>query len=209
MTILAIYNHPVETLGVFKKFLSNVKEVMGEEVKGNEKFDSLIIMGGPMGVYESDRYPFLNLEMELIRKAYRENRRVLGVCLGSQLIAEALGGKVIKGGFGQEIGIQKIKLLGDLKEFMKSDELTVFQWHGDTFSLPSNAELLGYSRNYFQAFRIGRVLALQFHIEVNSEMVKEWIKTYGGDDRIIDEVRKHEKELESNAEKIIKYWLQF
>ena len=89
MNILAVYNHPIETLGTLKRFLPKVKEVMGEELKGDENFDSLIIMGGPMGVYESDKYSFLLTEMQLIKKAYSENKRVLGVCLGSQLIAEA------------------------------------------------------------------------------------------------------------------------
>lgn len=68
--------------------------------------------------------------MQLIRQAYYQNKRVLGVCLGSQLIAEALGGKVIKGPHGQEIGIQKVKLLGNLKEFMKMKKLLYFNGTG-------------------------------------------------------------------------------
>jgi GMP synthase-like glutamine amidotransferase len=207
MYVLAVYNHPVETLGNFKKFLQIKKEIMAEELKGDEKFDALIIMGGPMSVYESDKYHFLNTEMQLIRQAYYQNKRVLGVCLGSQLIAEALVGKVIKGPHGQEIGIQKVKLLGDLKEFMKNGEITVFQWHGDTFSLPIDAELLAYNRNYFQAFKTKRILGVQFHTEVDAKMIEDWIRIYGGDKRLIDEVRRAEDELERNSEKIIKYWL--
>ncbi|AWR96276.1 GMP synthase [Acidianus sulfidivorans JP7] len=205
--ILAIYNHPVETLGSFKKFLK-AKEIMAEELKGDEDFDALIIMGGPMGVYERDKYTFLNIEMDLVRKSYNAHKRVLGVCLGSQIIAEALGGKVIKGGFGQELGIQKIKLLNNLKEFMKSDEFTVFQWHGDTFSLPPNAELLGYSNKYFQAFKVDKILALQFHAEVSSEIISKWVEVYGEDKKVAEETKNYDKILESNAEKIIKYWLQ-
>ncbi|MEM0016760.1 MAG: type 1 glutamine amidotransferase [Saccharolobus sp.] len=207
MNILAVYNHPIETLGTLKRFLPKVKEVMGEELKGDENFDSLIIMGGPMGVYESDKYSFLLTEMQLIKKAYSENKRVLGVCLGSQLIAEALGGKVIKGPHGPEIGIQTVKLLGDFKEFMGSKELTVFQYHGDTFSLPKEAELLAYNENYFQAFKVNRILGVQFHLEVNSEIVNNWVRVYGGDSKIVEEIKKYEKELENNAEKLVKYWL--
>ncbi len=144
----------METLGTLKKFLPRVKEIMAEELKGDEQFDALIIMGGPMGVYERDKYHFLNVEMELVKNAYKQNKRVLGICLGSQLIAEALGGKVIKGGFGQEIGVQKVRLLGELKDFMSSEKLLVFQWHGDTFLLPENGVLLGYSNKYFQVFII-------------------------------------------------------
>ncbi|MCH4814716.1 MAG: type 1 glutamine amidotransferase [Saccharolobus sp.] len=208
MKILAVYNHPVETLGTLKKFLPRVNEIMAEELKGNEQFDALIIMGGPIGVYERDKYHFLNVEMDLIKKAYKENKRILGVCLGSQLIAEALGGKVIKGGFGQEIGIQKVKLLGELKDFTSKDELSVFQWHGDTFSLPQDAVLLAYSNNYFQAFKVKRALGVQFHLEVNSEMVSQWVKLYGGDESVANYVKRFEGELEANAFKLIQYWMQ-
>ncbi|QGA54059.1 GMP synthase [Sulfolobus sp. E5-1-F] len=208
MRILAVYNHPVETLGTLKKFLPHVEEIMAEELKGDEQFDALIIMGGPMGVYERDKYHFLNVEMELIKKAYRLDKRVLGVCLGSQLIAETLGGKVIKGGFGQEIGVQKVRLLGDLKDFMGTDELLVFQWHGDTFSLPDDAVLLSYSNKYFQAFRLKRTLGVQFHVEINSEMISKWVKLYGGNESIVDDVKKFESELENSASKLIKYWMQ-
>ncbi|MCY0858829.1 MAG: type 1 glutamine amidotransferase [Sulfolobaceae archaeon] len=207
MKFLAVYNHPVETLGRLKRHLSDVKEVHAEELKGNEEFDSLIIMGGPMGVYESDRYPFLKTEMELVRRAYKENKRVLGICLGSQIIAEALGGKVVKGQFGSELGISRVKLVGELREYLGKDEITVFQWHGDTFSLPPNARLLAYSEKYFQAFRINRILALQFHVEVDSEMVKNWLRVYGGDERLAEEVKDNEKELKNNLDSILKYWL--
>lgn len=74
----------METLGTLKKFLPRVKEIMAEELKGDEQFEALIIMGGPMGVYERDKYHFLNVEMELVKNAYKQNKRVLGICLGSQ-----------------------------------------------------------------------------------------------------------------------------
>lgn len=207
MHILVIYNHPIETLGIFKKYFNNVKENYAEELKGDEKFDALIIMGGPMGVYESDKYPYLKVEMELIKKAYKENKKILGICLGSQLIAEALGGKVIKGPFGSEIGVQKVKLIDEFKNYFGKDELIVFQWHGDTFSLPPNAKLLAYSEKYFQAFRLGKILGLQFHVEVDSKIVKEWLSNYGGDTHLIEEVKNNEKEFEINTEIIVKYWL--
>jgi GMP synthase-like glutamine amidotransferase len=208
MDILAVYNHPLETLGFLKKFLKVTKEIEAKDLNGNESFDALIIMGGPMGVYEHDKYPFLRKEMELIRKAYEENKRVLGICLGSQLIAEALGGSVVKGSFGMEIGIQRVILLDELKEYFRKEELTVFQWHSDTFSLPHGAKLLAYSNNYFQAFRINKILGIQFHVEVNSEMVQDWINSYGGESEIVDEVKKLEKEFEKSTETIVNYWLK-
>jgi GMP synthase-like glutamine amidotransferase len=208
MDILAVYNHPLETLGFLKKFLKVAKEIEAKDLNGNESFDALIIMGGPMGVYEKDKYPFLRKEMELIRKAYEENKRVLGICLGSQLIAEALGGRVVKGSFGKETGIQKVILLDELKEYFGKKELIVFQWHSDTFSLPYGAKLLAYSNKYFQAFRINKILGIQFHVEVNSEIVQDWINSYGGESELVDEVKKLEKEFEKSTETIVNYWLK-
>jgi len=92
---LSIINYPIEGLGSIKEILEdkgyNVKEVLATQLSGNEDFDGLIIMGGPMGVYEADKYPFLKVEMELIRKAVSENKPVLGICLGSQLLSAFSG----------------------------------------------------------------------------------------------------------------------
>jgi GMP synthase-like glutamine amidotransferase len=207
MKILAIYNHFAETLGTLKQFLKDVEEEHAENIKGDEEFDALIIMGGPMGVYEADKYPFLAREMELIKRAYKQRKRILGICLGSQLIAETLGGKVMKGQFGCELGLQKVKLLDEMKEFFGKEELDVFQYHCDTFTLPPNSKLLAYSEKYYQAFRIERILALQFHIEVDSDMVKRWSEVYGLDIKFVEEVKRYENELKKKAESMINYWL--
>ena len=208
---LGVINYPIEGLGSIKEILEEkgykVKEVLATQLSGNENFDGLIIMGGPMGVYEADKYPFLKVEMELIRKAVSENKPVLGICLGSQLLSASLGGIVKKGNFGEEIGIYTIKTVNDFK--FLGDEIKVFQWHGDTFTLPSNATLLAYNEKYFQAFKVKKALGLQFHVEINSKMVSEWIKEYGGDTRLIEEVKENEDELKKNAEKILSYFLSF
>lgn len=206
---LAVINYPIEGLGSIKEILEDkgykVKEVLAIQLSGNEDFDGLIIMGGPIGVYEADKYAFLKVEMELIRKAVSENKPVLGICLGSQLLSASLGGIVKKGNFGEEIGIYTVKTVNDFK--FLGDEIKVFQWHGDTFTLPSNATLLAYNEKYFQAFKVKKALGLQFHVEINSKMVSEWIKEYGGDTKLIEEVKERESELRENAEKILSYFL--
>jgi GMP synthase (glutamine-hydrolysing) len=141
----------------------------------------LIVMGGPMGVYEADRYPFLAAEMNLIRSAAHAGLPVLGICLGSQLIAGALGALVYPGG-RKEIGWFPV-------EVVTKDNLTsglparfmAFHWHGDTFELPAGATRLFRSDLYEnQGFRWGaNVLAIQFHFEITAAMVDDWLADGG------------------------------
>jgi len=139
-------------------------------------YRALVFMGGPMSV--NDDLPYLRSEMEFIRQAMARRQPVLGVCLGAQLVARALGGAVRRNG-AREIGWYPLTFTpaaaGDLLFDGLSAE-TVFHWHGETFDLPPGAELLassGLCRN--QAFRIGpRVHALQFHLEVTPEMIADW-----------------------------------
>ncbi len=148
-----------------------------EEVKfpSTAEFDFLIIMGGSMSANEEDKFSWLKEEKRFISEAINANKKVLGICLGSQLIAEALGAKVYVHTH-KEIGWwlikkveKKIVLLKDLP-----DEFLTFHWHSDTFDLPQNATALFYSdacKN--QAFSFSRnVLALQFHIEATTQLIE-------------------------------------
>jgi GMP synthase (glutamine-hydrolysing) len=123
----------------------------------------LIVMGGPMGVYEETQYPWLAVEKELIRGAIAANKPVLGICLGAQLIAAALGAKVYPNR-EKEIGWYPVTF----HEPLAPSPGTVFHWHGDTFDLPAGATRLAETpvcKN--QAYRVGdRVYGLQFHFEV-------------------------------------------
>ena len=145
------------------------------------EFDWLIVMGGPMGVYDEAIYPWLKKEKEFIRRAIERGKTIVGICLGSQLIAEVLGAKVYPNK-QKEIGwfdIQKT-------EFAKSqplleqieEQFTVFHWHGDTFDLPTDSERLFSSAVCLnQAFLYKKkVLGLQFHFEVTSHTLKEMIE---------------------------------
>jgi len=142
--------------------------------------DGLVILGGPMGVYDSDKTPHLAVETKLIESAVKKNLPVLGICLGSQLIADALGARVYPSGV-KEIGWYDLASTDRAKDDPLLRHLNriekVFQWHGDTFDLPSGAVHLAASPLCaHQAFRYGgNVYALQFHLEVDETMIDAWL----------------------------------
>ena len=142
-------------------------------------YSGIIILGGPMSVY--DNYIYLKNEQKLIKKAVEMNIPTLGICLGSQLIAEAMGGKVYPGNL-KEIGWHDIEITEngsrDIFNGITTLKNTVFQWHGDTFELPESAIILAKSDTYVQAFRIKTAIGIQFHIEVDESMIDEWIRVY-------------------------------
>lgn len=140
----------------------------------------LIVMGGPMNADEVDRFPFLGEEVRWLRQAVDAGLPVLGVCLGSQLLAKALGSRVYANGI-KEIGWYEIELLPAAATdplFQKIPQpTTVFQWHGDTFDLPAGAVQLARSTQCEnQAFRFGQhAFGLQFHIEITDEIINDWL----------------------------------
>ncbi len=179
MKIAAIKNHPAEGLGYIEQIL-NDKGIEFEYIEAYKEMkevdcDAIIILGGPMGVYEADKYPFLKREMEYIRKTFRE-KPILGICLGAQLIAAALGAKVYP--FVKEVGWRKVVRVSKHEVFDGlPDELEVFQWHGDTFDLPEGARLIYAGdevRN--QAFVLERAVAIQFHLEMTLELIRDWLE---------------------------------
>lgn len=197
LSVLIIKNIISEGPGTIGDFLrkedipfSIVELGSGEVPPPLEDFDILVIMGGPMGVYEMDKYPHLMIGSRLIREAINRNIRILGICLGAQMIAYCLGAEVYTGP-EKEIGWYHIELTGDglrdhymrrlaihprVGDFWK--KFKVFQWHGDTFDLPLGAVLLASSELYKnQAFRYGnKVYGFQFHIEVTKDMLLEWFE---------------------------------
>jgi len=143
----------------------------------------LVFMGGGMNV--TDPIQWIEDEKILIKEAIDANLPVMGICLGAQLIAAALGAQITHGP-GMEIGWHPItkspENLSNPWTLDLSDPVTVFHWHADTFSIPPGATPLLHSdcrKN--QAFAIGNSLALQFHPEMTIEMVKEWVQLFGSD----------------------------
>ncbi|MEM3064483.1 MAG: type 1 glutamine amidotransferase [Candidatus Nitrosotenuis sp.] len=137
---------------------------------------AVLILGAPESA--NDDLQYLKDEMSLIRTAVQKKIPTLGICLGSQLIAKAFGANVYKGA-KKEIGFYhdvKIDPAGHSHLFSGiSNPFTVFHWHGDTFELPKNSTRLAYSEMYNQAFQYGSAVAVQFHFEVNKEIVTSWL----------------------------------
>jgi GMP synthase (glutamine-hydrolysing) len=148
-----------------------------------EDITHIVLLGGPMNVYEEDRYPFLKDEDLFIKEAIQRGKAILGICLGAQLIAKALGAKVSKAP-AKEIGWYDVSLTETGSQDPLFSNLpktfSVFQWHGDTFEIPKGGKLIATSSPVsHQAFRYGeRVYGLQFHLEVTEEMIGEWLETY-------------------------------
>jgi GMP synthase (glutamine-hydrolysing) len=140
--------------------------------------DLAIICGGPIGVYETDRYPFLLDELAAIERRVETGAPTLGLCLGAQLIAAALGAPVYPGR-RKEIGWGRVQLSieGRHSCLAAISDTAVLHWHGDTFDLPPGASLLASSDLYaHQAFSIGpAVLALQFHAEADPGRIEQWL----------------------------------
>lgn len=143
--------------------------------------DLLIVLGGPIGVYDAPAYPFLSDEIECIRKRLASQKPTLGICLGAQIMACALGAHVYPGERGAEIGWFPIQPPAGLRppawfKPLFHSGLHVFHWHGDTFGEPAQTTRLASTQLYpNQAFMRGNfALALQFHLEVTAEGLQRW-----------------------------------
>jgi GMP synthase-like glutamine amidotransferase len=186
--ILVFQHVAVEHPGILRDFLradglswQAVELDEGEAIPDLRDFRGLVVMGGPMDVWEEDLHPWLRDEKAAIREAVRERRMpVLGVCLGHQLLAEALGGEVGKAS-RPEVGLMEVELTaaGRMSDFLAGlpERLTCLQWHGaEVKRAPAGAQVLASSPvSAVQAFAIGdRALGIQFHVEITPATVGEW-----------------------------------
>ena len=226
--VYVLQHHAAENLGRISDALEGaalawqyVPVADGQPVpKDMKAAGGLIVMGGPMGVYQTDRYPWLRDEMALINDAIKHNLPVLGVCLGAQIVAAALGARVVRNPAGKEIGWHPITLEEAAKEdrLMRElpGQLTPFHWHGDVFELPSGAVSLARSeKTPCQAFRYGdKVYALQFHFEVTSEGVramsaafaKELVRENISADEMVAQLAEFMPALEQIADTVFSRW---
>jgi GMP synthase-like glutamine amidotransferase len=177
--VLVIQNARLEGPGTIGELLQSDGFSMQTILAKKEKIPPIdhtmiLVLGAPESA--NDDLQYLKDEMELIKAAVQKNIPTLGICLGSQLMAKALGAKVYSGP-KKEIGFyhdvipdEKSSLFSGIKS-----PFTVFHWHGDTFDIPPGAQRLAYSESYNQAFRYGSAVGLQFHLEVNSDIVQSWL----------------------------------
>ncbi len=196
MKVLFIKNTPAEGPGTMEEYLKSrgvpfsiIDLSLGEVLPTIESFTHLVVLGGPMAVYEMYLYPYLREEARFIERAAESGKAILGVCLGSQMLAHVLGAKVYAGP-EKEIGWYEVALTDDgMKDRCMAtlsidgrNRAEVFQWHGDTFDLPTGAARLASSEIYpNQAFRYGeRMYGLQFHIEATPRIVTGWLEKENG-----------------------------
>lgn len=209
MKALAIIHVDFERPAMIGEYLENigytVKIINAEKIAEyrEENYDTLIVMGGPMNIYDYDIYSWLKDEKEFIKQAIDGGKKVLGVCLGAQLIADVMGEKVYKN-TEKEIGwfdikkVSKNKILEGTKESLK-----VLHWHGDMFDIPLKAERIYESiacKNQGFVYD-GRVLGLQFHLEMSKESIVKIIKNCSDelvDGKWIQKAEEIEKMAEDN-----------
>jgi GMP synthase (glutamine-hydrolysing) len=162
-----------------------------ESMPSLDGYEALIILGGPMNSDQIDAHPNLITEVEIIREAVSRDMSVLGICLGAQLLANALGGSVIRNAT-REIGWYDVALTSDgacdpvLSPFASGQQ--VFQWHEDGIQLPPGAVHLASSdASHVQAFRYGEhIYGFQFHLEVNQSLIERWL-TIPANQRILQD----------------------
>ena len=178
--VLLIQNTTSEGSGYLGKLLTNdgfdITSVNAKHEKIPEKrFSLVVILGAPQSA--NDDLLYLKEEQKLIKNYVQNDIPVLGICLGSQLIAKTFGAKVYKG-TKKEIGFYHDLMISNNSKLFHGfkNPFSVFHWHGDTFDLPVGATRLALSKNYpNQAFQYKSAIGLQFHLEVNEQMVNLWL----------------------------------
>lgn len=227
-TAIAIRHVHFEDMGSFEAVLSGAGYKLHYHDPGKVDFatsdpaesDLLVILGGPVGVYETDAYPFLAEERALIRRRLDAGRPILGICLGAQQIAAALGAKVAPMGH-KEIGFSELTLTdaGRVGPLRHLEGVPVLHWHGDAFETPREADNLATTPLCAtQGFALGRnVLALQFHPEADAcSGLENWLVGHaselahaGIDPRMIrDEARRHGPALRHAGRAMFSDWLK-
>lgn len=187
MRVHVLEHHPMEGIGTIADWIvvngheiSRTRWYEGDTPPEPETIDLLVVMGGPMNIYEEAEYPWLAREKAFLDRCIAADRWILGVCLGAQLLADRLGGPVGRNAWA-EIGWwpvnRTLEATADPIFSALPERLDAFHWHGDTFAIPPHAVHAAYSvACAAQAFRKGRVVGLQFHLEFSEEALRGLIE---------------------------------
>ena len=229
--LLILQHISCEPPGVFSEVMrERGVEPVAVELDENEplpdwrEFDAVLAMGGPMGANDDADHPWLRAEKELVREVVEDGRPFLGVCLGVQLLASALGAPV-RTMDSPELGLLPVELTAEGREHPLfegvEDPFPSLQWHGDTFDLPDGAVALASSPVATQAFQAGeRAFGIQFHLEVTPEMAREWsevpeYRAYLAEaldperaDAFLAELEQRAEELHPTARRLFGNWLK-
>ncbi len=182
--------------------------------------DILLVMGGAPGVYQADQYPFLKDEQRILEKRLAADKPTIGICLGAQLMAAALGARVYKGEQGSEIGWFDLSLTpeGMASPASSFANTKIMQWHGDTFELPKDVTLLASSVKYpHQIFKYGKnAVAFQGHIEVTAQSLADWFVEDAGTllrhegllEKLRHDTAQHAKSMTNAAQSFMDDWLE-
>jgi len=184
MKFLVLQHINIEHPGIFLKFMKGdhikidtIELDKNEKMPNLEKYDAMIVMGGPMDTWQENTYPWLKMEKENIYNFVSVKKKpYLGLCLGAQLLSEAVGGKVRKMKT-PEIGVLNVSITNDKTIFNRLEKnLKALQWHSyEVCDLPSAASILATSPACnVQAFSLEKAFGLQFHVEQTSETVPQW-----------------------------------
>lgn len=191
MNILLLQHDPLDGPGALVEWasknghsLSYCLICQGGALPPIDSFDLLVSLGGPMGAYEEEKHPWLVAEKEYLRQAVAAGKKILGLCLGCQLLADALGGKAFRH-CCKEFGWQPIEPLEAGRAWFGQSAFYAFQWHGDTYSLPSGAiQLARNEATEQQAFLLtgpsgNPLIGLQFHLEWTEVMARDALSEPG------------------------------
>ncbi|HJX30328.1 MAG TPA: type 1 glutamine amidotransferase [Thermodesulfobacteriota bacterium] len=171
-----------------------------------DDYDAVVTMGGPMNVYEDEKYPFLRDEVNFLTQTMDRGVPILGICLGAQMIARACGASVFKAS-QKEVGWSEVFLTDTGKKDMLfrglSETLPVFQWHEDTFELPVGGHLLATSAVCpHQAFRCSNAYGLQFHVEVTPQILFDWFGLSPDGEKLIRYMETLEVDFKRHAQRL-------
>lgn len=189
-----------------------VRLYAGDELPAPRATAAVIVLGGFMGVHDAARYPFLARLKDFLSGVAKHGTPILGICLGGQLLASALGAEVREKSRGERgmigVNLTAVGIADPLFEAVP-ESFTVFQWHSDSFDIPTGAAHLATSVDCFgQAFRFGPgAYGLQFHPEVDAAIVADWCRRTGAGDEIIEIFRQKENESLKVARRLLENFL--